>query len=536
MASANGEYTLQFNATGLNDPRTSSNLALHHIDTVKWQTGITNSYSANRLKITLDGHLIQEAKGVYVDDANAWTPVWSSVPIHLDYPVGVYGTSGYILYVQDDGEIELLDGAQVKIWSSTLSKLSLGFKYPVDHLYPSVFRTEPNGPGQIDPHNSLPPNITYFNRTITTDCNSSISQNQAILSPNGRFSLILRETGNLVLKDWERTMWESKTADMWYAQAPYTASFSLRGAFQIKDVMARLLWEAGNAGDSLGVTSSGDVVIEDTVGRVIWSLRGDKNVTSSSSVFSNPLTSCNSCEDCSWSGTPHPLIHMATNMCLSWTSNTVVPNGPNCDQWLWNPIQRFYIPYVANPATPPVCLGSFNMTTVTANCSSSRAIRHYDDGLLTYANSVNLCLGSDGHMVACDGNMLRVDKLWAFNGHNLALSQLSSAPGGTRLMLMGQQLSAFGTTVRLNANGDVLVIAGSAYNVVRSNVKLNDPPLLTLTTDGRLVVTNLAGNVTYSSLPVSSTGVAPYRVSIVKRGVVSLQDAGNKTLWALSTE
>ncbi|KAJ3188111.1 hypothetical protein HK101_009194 [Irineochytrium annulatum] len=530
LVSANGEYTLAFDPTSA-----TSNLALRHIDTIKWQTGITNLYSLTRLRITLDGHIVQEAQGVYVDDPNAWTPIWSSVPLHLNYPVGVHGSNGYILYVQNDGEIELLDGAQVKIWSSTLSTLSLGFKYPINHPWPSVYRTEPNAPGQNDPHNALPPNITYLNRTITADCNTSISQNQALTSPSGRFSLILRDTGNLVLKDWERTMWESNTADMWYARGPYTASFSRKGSFQVKDSLYRLVWEAGSVfGQSLAVTDTGDVVIKNADGTTIWSLRGDNNVAKLWNVFTNPLTSCNSCDDCSWSAAPQPLIHLATNKCLSWSTNTVVPNGPNCDLWLWNPIQRFYNPYQVDNTTTTVCLGSANATTILSPCSSNRAMRHYDDGLLTLANSLNLCIGAAGLMVQCDANLIRLDKLWSLGARSTTLPMLSTAPGGTRLLLLAQQVTALGTGMTLNANGDVFVTAGSAYNVVRSNLRLSDPPVLTLTTDGRLVVTNLAGNRTYSTLPVKSGGVAPFRLAIVKKGGVALQDAMNRTMWSLS--
>jgi hypothetical protein len=176
------------------------------------------------LRITTDGHLILEGKGVYINDPNGWTVVWSNQPFGFDYPVGVYGSTGYKLYVQADGEFELLDGASVRIWSSKYSKNRLGYKYPVESIYPSIKPTEGPEPGQIDIYNSLPgPNIKWMGDNLTipwvptgnvTTCTYSIIlSGQGLASPNGRYKLYVDASGNLIMKDGYRSMWQSKTAD-----------------------------------------------------------------------------------------------------------------------------------------------------------------------------------------------------------------------------------------------------------------------------------------------------------------------------------
>ncbi|KAJ3122735.1 hypothetical protein HK101_006541, partial [Irineochytrium annulatum] len=194
---------------------------------------------------------------------------------------------------------------------------------------------------------------------------------------------------------------------------------------------------------------------------------------------------------------------------------------------------RSYYRPASGPNATQACLG--NVTNVLGACDSRNAWRHYDDGLLTLANMFNLCLGPAGLVTKCDGNGLRVDKLWSFAGKGPDLGRLSTGPGATRILLAGQRLAGFGTTFQVGSAGDLVVRAGSAYNVVRSAAKIppGDLPLLELTEAGLMVVSNLYGNATYTTVQPSSAGVAPYSLLIPQRGVVTLRDSRGVTLWSL---
>ncbi|KAJ3188113.1 hypothetical protein HK101_009196, partial [Irineochytrium annulatum] len=325
LTSPSGEYTLLFITSTIDN--SYSNLVYKHLDTVIWQTGITNlqappghSGPTTRFRITLDGHLVQEAIGVYNDgNQSAWTTVWSNVPIHLDRPVGVYGAAGYTLFLQDDGELELLDGANVRIWSSYLSSTKLGFKFPYDSIYPSVNPTDGNEPRQVDPHNSFPDGITSLGTdTLTANCSSVLGPNQSIVSTNGRFAFILRDTGNLVLKDGVRTMWESRTADMWYAVPPYRATLSTAdGAFRVKDSKDSVIWETQSAGGrTLRLNNVGNIVIfgdpataSAGAPSIRWNLRNetDPSLPIGFNVFKNPLVDCDLCSPCVYDGAAGPI-------------------------------------------------------------------------------------------------------------------------------------------------------------------------------------------------------------------------------------
>ncbi|KAJ3128293.1 hypothetical protein HK101_005413, partial [Irineochytrium annulatum] len=519
---------------------------------------------ATRFRITLNGHLVQEALGVYDDNNQGnWTTVWSSIPIHLDHPVGVYGSRGYTLFLQDDGELELLDGANVRIWSSHLSSTKLGFKFPYDSIYPSVIITDANEPKQKDPHNSFPEGISSVaTDTLTANCSSFLGPNQSIVSANGRFALILRNTGNLLLKDGVRTMWESSTADLWYAVPPYRAGLStVDGAFRVKDSENNVIWETQAAGGGslqlnncylykceayIGQCDGDESCIEDYLelkvrrkilyGTSLFILPKipifcifDRNETSLDipigyHIFQNPVVDCDMCTSCQFDGAPAPIVHLATGKCLSYTQNTLVPVSLGI---------RILFFLTTDLQAASACLG--NMTTVLGFCDSRNAWRHYDDGLLTLANAYNLCLGPRGLVSACDDDGLRLNKLWSFGGNAMIMPRLSTASGQTRLMLAGQQLSAFSTTFFINVSGDMIVKSGTAYNVIRSASKLaaGDLPLLELTKSGELVMSNLYGNVTYSTVTPTSGGVGPFVLAIPQKGVVTLRDSRGISIWSL---
>ncbi|KAJ3191578.1 hypothetical protein HK101_007592 [Irineochytrium annulatum] len=298
-------------------------------------------------------------------------------------------------------------------------------------------------------------------------------------------------------------MWQSKTADLWYAIPPYTASFSDFGGFQVRDAALHVLWETAAGGDSTSALQVGDdgaLSIINSDGSLVWNLRGDENSSAIWTVSKQPYRQCNACDACTIATVPGPLVNLATRKCLSWSNGGMVPFTPTgCDLWHFDPTMRYYYP--ANDTTRSVCLGGTaggNSTSVLGPCHYGRAWRLYDDGLLTLANSDNLCLGPAGLVVRCDGNLLRVDKLWSFGLGLTTLASVSTRPGAQSFMLVGQSMVASGSTFQMNSNGDLLIIYGSAYNVVRSNAKPTSPPLMKLGADGSLRVMNLYGNVTYS--------------------------------------
>jgi hypothetical protein len=61
-------------------------------------------------------------------------------------------------------------------------------------------------------------------------------------SPNGRFKLILQKSGNMVLKDGIRTMWESMTSDPWFSKAPFKLMLSNRGVLYVTDSWNKVIF------------------------------------------------------------------------------------------------------------------------------------------------------------------------------------------------------------------------------------------------------------------------------------------------------
>jgi hypothetical protein len=95
-------------------------------------------------------------------------------------------------------------------------------------------------------HNTLDLSIKYVDgnsfASENQQCGPIIVSGQGIKSPNGRFKLILQNSGNLVLKDGIRTMWESMTADVWFSKPPYSMRLSSRGVIYVTDNWHKLIF------------------------------------------------------------------------------------------------------------------------------------------------------------------------------------------------------------------------------------------------------------------------------------------------------
>ena len=87
---------------------------------------------------------------------------------------------------------------------------------------PTLFETKEDA----DKHNSISKKIEIIENMdsldfLGTSCDSYIKSNTGIQSPNKRFTLILEESGNLVLKDHFRTMWQSASGHIQHTVGPY---------------------------------------------------------------------------------------------------------------------------------------------------------------------------------------------------------------------------------------------------------------------------------------------------------------------------
>lgn len=83
-----------------------------------------------------------------------------------------------------------------------------GYKFPEVYLVPTNFIT----PEENNNHNSISDlvkmsDLKYILPIDFENHCTYLSSNNAILSPNKRFKMILEESGNLIIKDGTRTMW-----------------------------------------------------------------------------------------------------------------------------------------------------------------------------------------------------------------------------------------------------------------------------------------------------------------------------------------
>ncbi|KAJ3148151.1 hypothetical protein HDU86_007574 [Geranomyces michiganensis] len=262
LTSKSQEYNLKLDKNG--------NLALRHFNEEPpiWQTGSLNLVNNNpRLRINDKGHLVIEAQNMFNKlgyRVNDYVPVWSTVPSHLNFTVGIKGR-GYSLVLQentrdiynapdDDStpDLVLYDGKGAAIWMATNAKYKnhYGYKYPEDYMMPTDVVTAPNEPYQIDPHNSIASTVKLLPTdslgSVNEQCSNQILADTGIISPNGRFKVILQPTGNLIIKDGTRTMWQTYTADMWFARPPYKLQINRVGELYIKDGDNRRVWQSSN--------------------------------------------------------------------------------------------------------------------------------------------------------------------------------------------------------------------------------------------------------------------------------------------------
>ncbi|KAJ3325829.1 hypothetical protein HDU76_013062, partial [Blyttiomyces sp. JEL0837] len=225
---------------------------------------------------------------------DTFVTIWSNVPKHMMYPVG-QKKNGYTLVLEEfpastgsDWNLIMYDGGGSKVWCATSAKCnwagSYGYRFPRNYLLPTDYPTDAVDPytdTAAYPHNYLNPNykLSVANPAIhiseNQKCGPILTSGQGLTSPNGRFKLILDWSGNLILKDGVRTMWESYTANLTFAQPPYSLQLSNRGSLYLTDkwgglITNTVLSDSRVRNSSLVITDQGEIQILGTVGNQIW--------------------------------------------------------------------------------------------------------------------------------------------------------------------------------------------------------------------------------------------------------------------------
>jgi len=245
-----------------------------HKDYIRWstQTNISNVkginvYSLNlKFKIARNGHLIMTANNILADynaelddeykvDTSQELVIWDSLPKSLPFNVGHYGSTGYTLVINEINggsscEVVLYDGLFSQIWRITPEDQLLhpdsyvGYAFPIEYNLPLKFKTEPSN----DIHNYIEYNvdISKYHSELLFDCNVKINENESMVSDNGIYRFYLQSTGNLVVKEYNRTMWSSNTAIVDPFESPFTVSLSLLGELILRDRHNYIIWQSIN--------------------------------------------------------------------------------------------------------------------------------------------------------------------------------------------------------------------------------------------------------------------------------------------------
>jgi hypothetical protein len=268
----------------------NGNLALYHHRILIWQNHMVFfKYHDVRVRINEKGHLVQEALNIFEKTQtpsgnyreNEWITVWSSASINHNVTIGIPNINNkvYKLIVSDSGSLNLYDSVGALIWCTSKNcNHRSGYKFPEVYLLPTVFIT----PKDSDRHNSIDARVEFLDSnslmSIDANCDSSLMSNQALVSNNQRFKLILEDSGNLVIKDSYRTMWESVSGFVPHAVGPFKLILSPSGMLIVISSNDYIVWNSwvsislNNATKPFTMTilDEGRLVITDMLGREVW--------------------------------------------------------------------------------------------------------------------------------------------------------------------------------------------------------------------------------------------------------------------------
>jgi hypothetical protein len=155
----------------------------------------------------------------------------------------------------------------------------LGYKFPEVYLVPTLFLT----PEEKNSHNSINKivnrsklisfrSIDYNNNTCTR-----LKSNEAIVSENGRFKLILEDSGNLIIKDDVRTMWESVSGYIIHSISPYYLQLTPMCQLKITSKNGYVVWFSASRSELMGKCyidfddlNNGRLVVRDSNKTEVW--------------------------------------------------------------------------------------------------------------------------------------------------------------------------------------------------------------------------------------------------------------------------
>ncbi|KAG4108358.1 hypothetical protein H8356DRAFT_918592 [Neocallimastix lanati (nom. inval.)] len=223
------------------------------------ETAIPNTDDLNASKIDLkfkiseNGHLVMTAKNIlkeydikdddlYKVDISQEIVIWNSLPKDLPFTVGYRGTRGYTLMIveksKSDCKIILYDGLFSQIWkiSSNTGTSYQGYSFLLEYNLPLKFKTKRSN--KFDKHNYISNSVSNnkkYPSELDFKCDFKINEEEAIVSDNGVYKAYLQPSGNLVIKEYERTLWSTNTANVGPFSSPYTLSFSPIGEMIIRD-------------------------------------------------------------------------------------------------------------------------------------------------------------------------------------------------------------------------------------------------------------------------------------------------------------
>lgn len=497
LRSANGKYTLQFIESKDSDMRTNLVIKAIYADKPLWQTGITKVGSdegedvQTRFRISSNGVLMQEVKGLYKDH-DEWTTAWATLPNHLiGNQVGMYGNDDYALTLTDKGILVLRDANYVEIWTSDSSNPHhLGYKYPINYPYPAIYETEANEVGQVDLHNSkspftIDPISSLSSRDLSVGCGERIEQGGGLTSSNDRFTLYLSFKGSLILKDGYRTMWSTDTSDTSVASpnAKYHLMLTQFGELLIRDHRNRMIWSSVNKDSKAGsyttrITDEGQLVVENSDEEVIWNQRGEALWFTSPMAYIDDSPECNEVVPYS---DPSPLVNHGTGKCLGLhgPEDCITPH-----LWQWDEVSLLY----RSTLDSSLCLGSSTTGITVGACNPNRSWIHNEDGLMTLFNSPLMCLHEDGMTRTCDNP--RLNKLWKFGTASLNMLQFP----GKNILQPGEILQddKSKASLKILSNGDLEMITSKGLKrIQRNGMPRNFNHWLELSGDGTIRIRNV---------------------------------------------
>jgi len=105
-------------------------------------------------------------------------------------------------------------------------------------------------------------NGTYVPNTDLCSYETFLNENEAIVSPNGKYQFYLGEDGNAILRNEDKIVWQSNTSNVWFASPPYKIVLSDRAEILIKDAHDYTIWETVKEQDDI-LDSQYSVVLTD---------------------------------------------------------------------------------------------------------------------------------------------------------------------------------------------------------------------------------------------------------------------------------